>query len=804
METTLRDIRFGLRMLRKNPGFTIIAVLALMLGIASTTVIFSVVNGVLLRPLPYPDADRLVAVSQTVRTNGTSRDAASPANYTDWATQNDVFSHMAAARGWQGNLAEGGMPERVRAMMVTASFFQVFSTPPLLGRTLTPADEEPGSAKVVVLTQGLWERRFGSDRSVIGRTVRFDGEPHTVIGVMPANFTPDDYAELWTPSPFGIPTHSLRPTQDPRPLRDSNFLDVWARMKPGVTLQQAQAQMDTIMSRLEKQYPEANADAGIALTPLHEEKVSSIQPALLVLAAAVGFLLLIGCANVANLQLARAASRAKEVSIRTALGASRSRLVRQLLTESVLLALLGGALGIVLAAWAIPVLIALAPPGLTGFKDITLNRGVLAFSVGISLLSGITFGLAPAFFASTANPSESLGEGERGSTAGGGRGRSVLIATEVGLTLVLLIAAGLMVKSFSKLMQVDPGFHPDNLLVFDLGLPPMTDEAHNLAFYQQVGERLKALPGVTSVGAVSRLPMSGGNSSRDFNVLGQEKSRSADIRIATPEYLRTMGIPLLRGRSFDERDTKGAPPVALINEAAARDVFGSEDPIGKYVTNFGPDNETLQIIGVIGNIRHLALETAPRSELYQPLGQGKWPRMFFAIRTATSNPLSLIPAVQNAVRSIDPNVALGNPRTMQDTVARSLLKRKFTMTLLTIFAGLAVVLASIGLYGVMSYSVSQRTREIGIRMAVGAQRADVLKLIVRQGMILTVFGVVLGLVASFGLTRLMATMLFGVSATDLLTFAAVSTLLLLVALLACWLPARRASGVDPMVALRAE
>lgn len=711
---------------------------------------------------------------------------------------------MAASRGWQGNLTEGDMPERLKVTTVTASFFQVFAVAPILGRTLLASDEHPGNANVMVLSCGLWQRRFGADRNVLGREVHFDGVPHTVVGVMPDSFSPDGYGELWVPSPFGVPTHSLRPSLDPRQMRDSNFLDVYARLKPGVNARQAQTQMDAVATRLEKQYPDANMDAGVALTPLHEDKVGSIRPALLVLGAAVGFLLLIGCANVANLQLARAASRAKEVSIRTALGASRARLIRQLLTESVLLSLIGGALGVVVAAWAIPVLMAMAPPALTAFKEIRLDRGVLAFSVVISILTGVLFGLAPAFFASSANPSESLVEGERGSTSSRSRGRSILIAAEVGLTLVLLIAAGLMVKSFSKLMHVDPGFVAENLLIFDIGLPPATDEARQFAFYGQVVERVGALPGVARAGAVSRLPLSGGNSSRSFNILGSEKSHDADIRIVTPEYFRTMGIPLLRGRTFTEQDSKDSTRVAVLNDAAAREDFPGEDPIGKYITNYGLNDETLQIVGVIGNIRHLSLDSAPRGELYQPLGQAAWPRMFVAVRSKNSNPLSLAPAVQNAVWSIDRNVALGGVRTMQETIASSLLKRKFTMTLLTIFAGLAVALASIGLYGVMSYSVSQRTREIGIRMAVGAQRSDVLRLIVRQGMMLTGLGVAVGLAASFGLTRLMANLLYGVSATDTITFIALSTLLLGVAALACWLPARRASGVDPMIALRAE
>jgi len=843
METTLRDIRYGLRMLRKDLGFTIVAVVALMLAIASTTVIFSVINGVLLRPLPYPEADRLVALSPTVRATNIPRDATSPANYLDWAAQNDVFAAMAAARGWQGNLDEGDAPERLRVTMVTASFFRVFETAPLIGRTLQAADEQPGGANVVVLSQGLWDRKFGGDRNIIGRGIRFDGEAHTVVGVMPASFSPDDYGELWVPSPFGVPTHALRPTADPRQIRDSNFLDVFARMKPGVTIQQARAQLDAIALRLEKDYPNDNMGEGATATLLQEDKVSgirsalimlgaavgfllligcanianlqlargaararevSIRAALIMLGAAVGFLLLIGCANIANLQLARGAARAREVSIRAALGADRRRLVRQLLTESILLAVIGGALGILVAVWAMPVLMAMAPPVLSSFKEVTIDRGVLLFGLIVSVLTGVIFGLTPAFQASSANPNDSLGEGERGSTAAHNRSRSVLITTEVGLTLVLLIGAGLMIKSFGKLMKVDPGFTPANLLVFDIGLPAGSDDARNLNFYQQVVERISSLPGVARVGGVSRLPFSGGNSGRSFNLLGSEKSYDADIRIGTPDYFRTMGIPLLRGRVFTEQDTPNSARVCVINEAAARMLFPNDDPIGKYITNFGQDSETMQIVGVTGNIRHLALDTPPRAELYQPLGQGKWPRMFVAVRPVAGNPLALLPSVQNAVWSVDRNVALGNVRTMEDTIARTLLKRKFTMTLLTIFAGIAIALASIGLYGVMSYSVSQRTREMGIRMALGAQRRDVLQLVVRRGMLLTMVGVGLGLAGSFALTRLISSLLFGVSATDIGTFGAVSSLLFVIALLACWLPARRASRVDPIVALRTE
>lgn len=803
MNRLLQDLRYGSRMLRKNPGFTIVALIALVLGIASTTAIFSVVDGVLLHPLPYPGSEEILSVTQTDRSTGISTHDSSPANYLDWAAQNNSFSHIAASRGAQGNLTEGDRPERVRTTTATASFFPLFGVNPILGRTLLATDEKPGSANVVVLGYGLWERRFGSDRNVIGREIKLNGEPHTVVGVMPASFSPDDYGELWLPSPWGVPSNSLRPTEDPRSVRSSNYLDVWARLKPGVSLEQARAEMNAIMLRMEKQYPVDNQGVGIALTPLHEAMVSDIRPTLLVLAAAVASLLLIGCANVANLQLARAAGRVKEISIRAALGASRWRLIRQMLTESVLLALIGGILGVLVAAWAVPLLVSLSPADIRGFKEIGLNRGVLVFSLLASVFTGILFGVVPAFVASSANPSASLGESERGSTSSRSRSRSILIATEVGLSLVLLIGAGLMVKSFSKLTRVDPGFVPERLLIFDIG-PSFTDEAHQTIFYQQILARVQAVPGVERAAAVSRLPLSGGNSVRTFNLPGSDTSYNSDIRVGTPEYFRTMGIPLLQGRNFTEHDSKGSAPVAIVNEALVRATFPGQDPIGKYIVNFGPKSEKLEIVGVVGNVRHLALETAPRAEIYQPLGQASWPRMFVAVRTLSSNPLALVPAIQEAVRSVDKNVAPGTARSMEGLVARSLLKRKFTMTLLTIFAGLAVTLAAIGLYGVMSYSVSQRTREIGIRMALGAQRAQVLKLIVNQGMKVTAIGVLLGIIASLGLTRLIANLLFGVSATDFATFFVLSIILLSVALLACWWPARRASGVDPMVALRAE
>jgi putative ABC transport system permease protein len=804
MSTFLYDLRYGFRMLLKNPGFTFAALITLALGIASSTAIFSVIDGVLLHPLPYPDSEKVMVLVPTMRSTGEASGANAPANYIDYAAQNDVFAYMSASRGEQASLSDGDRPERVRGTMATASFFPLFGVSPMLGRTLLPSDEQPGHSHVVVLSSELWARRYASDRNIIGREIMLNDEPYTVVGVMPPNYQPDGYGELWIPSAFGVPTNTIRPNVDPRPIRGSNYLDVYARLKPGVTLEKARSEMDAISRRLENQYANDNKDTGVRIIPLHEDAVGQLRPVLLLLFAAVGFLLFIGCANVANLLLARAATRSREISIRAAMGASRYRLIRQLLTESVLLSVIGGGLGALLAAWAIPLLMAMAPPALRNFKDVGLNGEVLAFSMGVSVITGILFGLVPALSSASGNPAESLKQGERGSTGTGSRRRAFLIATEVGLSLILLIGAGLMIKSFANLTKVAPGFQNDRLLIFNVGASAKAGEDQQLQFYQQIVQSVATVPGVERAAAVSRLPFSGGNSSRTFNRPGSTKEDSADIRIASPDYFQTMGIPLVRGRNFTEHDTKDSARVAIINEETAKQVFPGEDPIGQFIENYGPKDEKLQVVGVVGNVRHLALETAPRPELYQPLGQGMWPLVFVAVRTAPENPLTLLPAVQQAVWNVNKSVPLGNPRTMNDMIARTLLQKKFTMLLLSIFAGAALVLAAIGLYGVISYSVAQRTRELGIRIALGAQRSDVLRLILRQGMTLVAAGVAFGIAASLGLTRLIASLLYGISASDPLTFLFLSAALVLVAFFACWLPARRASAVDPIVALHAE
>src|ERR1700730_6837962 len=537
-----RDIRFALRMLRKNPGFTLAALLALTLGIASTTAIFTVVNGVLLRSLPYPNAEQLVSIAQTVRTTGISMHDSSPANYLDWAAQADVFSHFAASRGNQGTLSGNDQPERIRLTTTSSDFFPLFGVSPVLGRTLTKQDARPGNDHVAVLSCELWQRRFGGQADVIGREVVLNGEVFTIVGVMPHSFSPDNYGQLWIPSAWDVPPHPLAGDKDPREMRSRNYLDVWGRLKPGVSIQQARTQMNAIGARLEAQYPNDNQDVGIAVTALHEEAIGALRPPLLVLMAAVVFLLLIGCVNVANLLLARAAARDREIAIRFALGASRGRVLRQLLTESILLGLIGGSAGVIFAAWGVAFLLALGPADIRSFRDIGLDYQVLGFSLVVSILTGVIFGLIPAVYTSFFRPNDTLVQSGRGGTPSHSRGRAILITTEIALSLLLLIGAGLMMKSFDNLTRVKPGFASDHLLVFNVAPPSATDLPRQSAFYRNVIERIAALPGVKSVGAVNRLPLAGGNSSRSFTLPGSDKPHDADLRVATPDYFQTMAI----------------------------------------------------------------------------------------------------------------------------------------------------------------------------------------------------------------------------------------------------------------------
>jgi putative ABC transport system permease protein len=804
MSGLIQDIRYAARQLRRSRAFVAVAIAALALGIASTTAIFSAMDNVLLHSLPYPDSNRILSVSTAQSSTGIGGGAVSPADYLDWAGQNNVFSSMAASRGWPVNLSAGDRPERIRGTLTSGDFFSLFGVCPLLGRTLLPQDSTPGNDHVVVLGYGTWTRIFGGERGLLGRDITINGAPYTVIGVMPANFVPDGYGELWLPSRWGVPPNLLRPNEDPRRVRDSHYLQAWARLKPKVTLKQAKAEMDAIARRLESQNPESDYDVGVSILTIQDNLVGDIRPVLLLLFVAVGFVLLIACANVANLLLARATTRSREVSVRSALGASRLRLIRQLLTESTLLAVIGGLAGVLLAVWVVPALGGLTPPDLHGIGMVAINRDVLAFSVAASLFSGIVFGLAPAVRASRVNLNDALKEGERGSTGSHGRTRSMLAVSEIALSVILLVGSGLLIKSFVRLMRVDPGFDPSHLLVFSVGLPPTSAPAQQDEFYREVVERLQALPGVQSAAAISRLPLAGGNSDRSFNLPGSNQNYQADIRVSTPGYFKTMGIPLLKGRIFSEADAHGSGVLAVVNEALARTVFSGQEPIGKHILNFGPQVNDIQIVGVVGNVRHVGLDTPPRPEVYLPFGQGHWPSVFMVVRSQVSEPLALAMAAQSAVARVNKDIPLANLRTMDEVIASSVQPRRFVMQLLSIFAGMAMLLAAIGLYGVMSYSTSQRTHEIGIRMALGAHKTDVVKLVVRQGMTLAIIGIAVGGAASAGLSRLMSRFLYGTGTADPYVFAAVVALLASVALAANYFPARRAAKVDPMVALRYE
>ncbi|HEV2913882.1 MAG TPA: ABC transporter permease [Pyrinomonadaceae bacterium] len=803
-----QDLRYGLRMMLKNPAFTAVAVLALGLGIGANTAIFSVVNSILLRPLPFREPDRLV----TVMHNYPKLDLiapVSPPGFEDYRARTDVFENAGASSGGSFNLTGEGEPERIQARGVTAGFFETLGVEAALGRTFLPEEDKPGNEHVVVLSNGLWQRRYGADPGVVGRTITLDGEGYTVVGVMPAGFRFYGQDDAW--APLALNAEMMSPNR-----RGSEFLLMIARLKPGVSFEQAQAAMNSVASQIRQdnpqQYP-SDSDWGVRVKPVYEEMVADIRPALLVLLGAVGFVLLIACANVANLLLARASVRRKEIAIRTALGAGRWRLVRQLLTESVLLSITGGGLGLLLAVWGVDVLVKLNQNNIPRAREIGIDARVLAFTFGLSLVTGVLFGLAPALQASRTQLTDALKEGGR--TSGGShraRFRSLLVVTEIALALVLLIGAGLMVKSFSRLSHVDPGFQPQNLLTMQVALPvtKYKEDKQIGDFFRQALEKIKSLPGVQSEGAVSQLPLSGSVASGFFTIEGQEASGEqrphTDLRASSPEYLQTMGIPLLKGRYFNERDTDSSPNVAIIDETLARRYWPGADPVGRRISYNRRDGKPVwrEIVGVVGAIKHKALDADYRGQLYFPHPQNPWSNMSLVVRSNTADPASLTAAVRSAIQAVDKDQPVYRVMTMETMVAESVAQHRFSMFLLTLFAVVAVALAVVGLYGVMSYGVSQRTHEIGIRMALGAQARDVLRMVVGQGFVLALLGVGAGLLGALALTRVMSSLLFGVSATDPFMFVSVPLILAGVALLACYLPARRATKVDPMVALRYE
>ncbi|HEX8458967.1 MAG TPA: ABC transporter permease [Pyrinomonadaceae bacterium] len=806
-----QDLRYAVRMMWKTPAFTVVAIIALALGIGANSAIFSVVNTVLLRPLPYQDPERLVMVWEDDTKGGYPRDTPAVANYIDWRDQNTVFEGMAAFADEDFNLTGTSEPERLKGRRVSSSLFALLGVQPQAGRALLPEEDQPGRSRVVVLSHGLWQRRFGADAKAVGRQISLNGESYTIVGVMPSHFQfPTREDELWVPIGF---------TPQEAANRGRHYLEVLARLKPGVSLEQAQAKMSTIAVRLQQQYPQQNSDLGAVITPLHEQVVGDIKPALLVLLGAVGFVLLIACANVANLLLARAAVRQKEISIRVALGASRLRLVRQFLTESVLLSVVGGGLGLLLSVWGVSVLKAFIPENISQVEAIAIDARVFLFTLLVSLLTGLVFGFAPATQASRLNLNETLKEGGRDSAAGsqGNRIRALLVVMEVAVSLILLIGAGLLINSFLRLRQVDPGFRPDNLLTMQVVLPTFKypDHARRTAFYNELLARLENVPGVKSAAVTTNLPLyQQGNSitmsfeGRPDPAPGQGKRPAIATRVVSPDYFQTMGITLLQGRGFTNEDKVDSPAVAVINETMARRFWPNQDPTGKRITpgslSSTDPNDWITVVGVARDVRQFELVADPKPQMYLSYVQAG----FFApndlVVSTDLEPLSLAPAVRKTVWEVDKDQPVSKIRTMEEIVSESVARQRFSMMLLGLFAALALVLAAVGIYGVMSYSVAQRTREFGIRMALGARRGDVLRLAVGHGLKLVLIGIAIGLGAAFLLTRVMSSLLYGVSATDPLTFISISLILISVALLASLIPALRATKIDPIDALRYE
>jgi putative ABC transport system permease protein len=817
MENLLHDVRYGIRMLLKQPGFTAVAVITLALGIGANTAIFSVVNGLLLRPLPYANSDRLAIIWTHSPGANVAQDWPSPGQYVAIKSQTSVFEDIAITQGGNSNLTGLGAPEQVGAVATSSVLFPLLGVKPAIGRAFLSEEDGPGKPKAAILCYGFWQRRFGGDPGAIGQSLTIDGDSYAVVGIMPADFVLSyevmptvgtmSQADVLVTLPFDAEGLSQQ--------GDENY-NILARLKPGVTIAQAQAELDGVVSSLERQFPQhypASRRFSFSVTPLLEQVVGDVRPALLILLGAVACVLLIACANVANLLLARAAAREKEIAIRTAIGAGRGRLVRQLLTESVLLATVGGATGLLLAGWTLDGLRWLSPSSIPRLQSITIDGWVLAFTFTVALLTGILFGLAPALRASRVNLNETLKEGGRSLVASGNhRLRSALVVTEVALSLVLLIGAGLLIRSFMRVQQVEPGFSPHNILSMRLSVGGTAYEKmpKRLVFYEQLWDRIRQLPGVESAGGVSVLPLSGSLSWGSISIEGYvpEAGQSmiqADRRFATVGYFETMKIPLIAGRFFSEQDTPDSLKVAIVDENLARSYWPGDDPLGKRLKAGSPDskNPWLTVVGVVATVKQYALDSDSRVTFYTPHKQSPAGTLYAIVRTSI-DPRGTAASVAGVAREMDPNVPIYDVKIMAERLSESLARRRFAMLALGVFALVAMVLAAVGIYGVMSYSVTQRTREIGIRMALGAQTKGVVTLIVGQGMLMASVGVAIGLAGALAATRVMASLLFGVTATDPVTFVGIGLLLAAVAFFACYFPARRATKVDPMVALRHE
>ncbi|HEY3026117.1 MAG TPA: ABC transporter permease [Pyrinomonadaceae bacterium] len=803
MQILLQDLRYAVRMLTKKPAFSIIAVITLALGIGANSAIFSVVNAVLLRPLAFPAAEQIAVLEGVNPSKGITQSNMSVPDFADWQKQNQVFEQIAGFITGNVFLSGGEETERVRASSATADFFPLFRTNAFLGRTLQADDAQPGREPVVVMSYELWQRRFGADRNIVGSKVMLSSKSAIVVGVLPPGFDYPDRSELWVSFP-------INPGTEPR---DNRYVSVIARLKKGVTVSQAQAEMDTINRRLAQTYNETNSGWSVRVTNLQERLVGAMRLLLLLLLGAVAFVLLIACANVANLLLARATVRAKEIAVRTALGASRGRIIRQLLTESVLLSSVGGGIGLLLGVWLTKLLIAVSPPNTPRFDEIRPDARVLVFTLALAVVTGLIFGLTPALQASRVELNERLKEGGRSGSGGAShnRLRSLMMVSEIALSFVLLVGAGLLIKSFIRLREVSPGFNPDNTLTMRVALPgaryPQGEP--RVQMLRQLVGRLKALPGVQSAGAVLSLPLSGDTFNvwrsviREGRPATPEESDNAAYLVATPDYFRALNIPLITGRAFTEQDTEKTPKVLIINETMARRLWPGESPVGRRITIWRDEKFPREIVGVVGETKP-SLDADAGPQMYVPYAQdSSWSGMSLVIRT-NGDPSSMTAAMRNEIRALDKGIPVFNVRTMNDVLATSVAPRRAPVLLLSAFAGVALLLAMIGIYGVTAYYVTQRTQEIGIRMALGAQMSDVLKLVLKSGMAMAVIGIATGLVGAFALTRLMSSLLYGVKPTDVVTFALVSLCLLVTALIACYIPARRATKVDPLVALRYE
>jgi putative ABC transport system permease protein len=806
METLWQDLRYGLRMLARSPGFTAVAVLTLALGIGANISIFALVNTVLLRPLPYKNADRLVTVWGYNHARGYTTDLVSPLDFRDWQTQNHSFEIMGASTDVTYTLTGLGEPSLIIAYSFSADYFHTLGVTPLLGRTFLPEEEQPGKNHVAVLSYSFWQSRFGGNHEVVGKAITLDGEPYSVVGVMPVGFRYPPFTELWTP-------YTTRP--EAANDRSYRYLRIMARLKSGVSLEQAQTEMNTIASRLALEYPKTNKDEDATnLISLRQNFSGDVRPALLVLLCAVGFVLLIACANVANLLLARAANRQKEVAVRFALGADRSRLVRQFLTESLLLSLAGGALGLVLASWCANAMVQMFPPTIFNLSvphvdRISIDGWVLGFAVLASIITSIVFGLAPAIQACS-NTNEALKEGGRGLLAGaqGRRFRNALVIAEVALSLILLTAAGLTLRTFVYLLKGNLGFTADHVLTLRV-LPPSNKyktDAQLIAFSEHVLESIQSLPGVKAAGTVTFLPLSGWLGERGVSLERQSTPESerpmAMWSSITPDYFRAFEIPLLNGRAFTNQDRQGTPRVAIVSKSLAARLAPNSDPIGQRIDVDGVQGP-VQLVGVVGDVHHLGMTSETTSELYLPFSQLPEPVLCFAIQTE-GDPQSLAKSVERAIWSVDKDQAVGFVMSMDQLASESLAPQRMIMIILGVFGGMALLMAALGLYGVISTSVARRTQEFGIRMALGARAADIQGLVMKQGLGLVLIGVAVGVAGAFGLMRFLAALLYGVRPVDPLTLAVVAVAMIGVAVLASYVPARRATHVDPMVALRYE